>query len=208
MKKIFLFVVLVLCGMTFASAQDFEKIRFGVTAGANMSKNNASNAKNKFGFKAGVRGEYNFSETMYLGADLIYDQKGCKYDPTPYGEISMGQSYISLPIHFGYRYSVSESICLFGEAGPYFAYGIAGKTSADDGDEEPNTFGDGDDEMNIKRFDAGIGVRFGVEYRKFQLHVGYDYGLTGIAKDDHWFFEDKGSDYKNQNFYVGVAYMF
>lgn len=180
MKKLLFSLVLLLCGSAIVSAQDFAKFRFGVTGGVNISSTTSEYADSKVGFQVGARGEYNFNNSLYLGAALVWDQKGWKVD----GE-SASNGYINLPVHIGYRYNFSEKWGIFAEVGPYFAYGVTGEIFDIDG---------------VNRFDCGIGGRVGVEFCKFQLHVGYDYGLTKLADID-----DAAN---NTNIGVGISYMF
>lgn len=180
MKKLFLSLVVLLCGMGIISAQDFAKFRFGVTGGMNISNTTSEVADSKIGFQVGLRGEYNFNNSLYLNAAILWDQKGWKVE-----DESANNGYINLPIHIGYRYNFSEKFSIFAEVGPYFAYGVTGDIFDIDG---------------INRFDCGIGGRAGIEICKFQVHAGYDYGLTDLAD-----IEDAA---KNTNIMVGVSYMF
>ena len=180
MKKVLLTLVFVLCGISITSAQDFAKFRFGATAGMNISSTTSEYADSKIGFQVGLRGEYNFNNSIYLGATLLWDQKGWKVE-----DESASNGYINLPIHVGYRYFFTEKIGIFAEVGPYFAYGVTGDIF---------------DVEGVNRFDCGIGARVGAEFSKFQVHVGYDYGLTDLADID--------DAAKNTNFMVGVSYMF
>lgn len=70
--------------------------------------------------------------------------------------------YLEVPVHFGYKHTVSDKFALFGEFGPYFACGLFGKTSSNALDyddnfdfvsesEKPDTFDE------FKRFDFGLG---------------------------------------------------
>lgn len=182
MKKLFLFLVL-LCGATCVYAQDFAKFRIGLTAGANFSSTTSENADMKVGFNAGVKGEYNLSNELFLNASLLFDMKGAKSSG-----INVNANYLNIPIHIGYRYNISETISLFGEVGPYFAFGISGET------EGIKTFD------VWKTFDLGLGARIGAEFSKFQVYVGYDYGLTKLA--------DVNDAATNTNLMAGIAYMF
>ena len=69
--------------------------------------------------------------------------------------------YLEVPVHFGYKHTVSDKFALFGEFGPYFACGLFGKTSSNALDyddnfdfvsesEKPDTFDE------FKRFDFGL----------------------------------------------------
>ncbi len=182
-------LVLGFAGSVFA--QEAKSFRYGPTAGLNFNTiGDMEGSKMRVGFHLGVRGEYNFSEDMYLGASLLYNHKGCKFD----GDAKFSAGYIDIPVHYGYRWSTSEKLSIFGEAGPYFAIGIAGKEKF--GDDKYDTFG-GED--GAKRFDLGASLRVGVELnKKIQIGLGYSHGLINM-------YESGG---KNSNITLGVSYMF
>jgi len=57
-----------------------------------------------------------------------------------------------------------------------------------------------EDGGGMKRFDLGLGLKFGVEFcKKFQVAFGYDWGLIDNA--DH-------IDNKNRNMMISLSYMF
>jgi hypothetical protein len=180
MRKILLMITLLFCCVSVVSAQSDNKFRYGVTGGMNISSTTSEYADAKIGFQLGLRGEYGFGENLYLGAALMYDHKGWKVD----GEAG-NAGYINLPIHVGYKLNFTDNFLGFAEVGPYFAYGITGNMMDIDG---------------INKFDVGIGARIGVEFSKFQVHIGYDYGLTDLA--------DVEDAAKNTNIMVGVSYFF
>lgn len=188
--KSLLVVALMMCGITVASAQSMEKFRFGATFGMNVSTITKSDMDSKIGFNAGLRGEYNFTEDMYLGVGLGYSHKGVKED-----DLKASAGYIEIPVHFGYRMGLTDKISTFGEFGPYFGIGVAGKWKFD-GEKLGDFFG----EDEAKRFDMGLGLRAGVEFmQKYQVHIGYDFGLLKIYEDEK---------NRNGNFTLGVSYMF
>ena len=188
--KSLLVVALMMCGITVASAQSMEKFRFGATFGMNVSTITKSDMDSKIGFNAGLRGEYNFTEDMYLGVGLGYSHKGVKED-----DLKASAGYIEIPVHFGYRMGLTDKISTFGEFGPYFGIGVAGKWKFD-GEKLGDFFG----EDEAKRFDMGLGLRAGVEFmQKYQVHIGYDFGLLKIYE---------GEKNRNGNFTLGVSYMF
>lgn len=194
-------------GATGASAQEAGETRFGVTAGMNLSNITDMDLGSRIGFHIGVRGDYNFTDKMYLGAGVLFSQKGTRKSEDGV-TASMNPGYIEVPIHFGYRFYKSDDISVFGEVGPYFAIGICGKQKISyDGQYKEafeDVYGSSEIEADIfgdngaKRFDAGLGLRVGVEFSKFQVSLGYDLGLTNMY--------DGGG--KNRNFTVGVTYMF
>ncbi len=190
-----------------ASAQE-KGFRFGVTAGMNLSNVTDLKADSKLGFNAGIRGEYNFSKNFYGNIGLLWSMQGCSYATQMQGielTAKCNPSYLKLPIHVGGRYFVGDNISLFAETGPYVAVGILGKVKASanagiiDIEQSSDYFDNGEDDPGMKRFDAGWGVRAGIEFSQFQIHLGYDHGFVNISDD---------TSSKNWNFNVGVSYMF
>ena len=202
MKKIFFVIVMAAVCLTM-SAQEAGSMRFGITGGGNLSSANLdADHSSKFGFHAGVVGEYNVSESFFINATLKYSMRGVKDVPYAGTKLEWNPGYIELPIHAGYSYSFSDKFKGFAEAGPYFAYAVSGKMKADIGvsadlysDDAANVLGG-----KYNRFEFGLGGAIGVEYSSVQLKVGYDFGLTKLC--------DMSNSAKNSNFYFGLAYMF
>lgn len=70
--------------------------------------------------------------------------------------------YLEVPVHFGYKHTVSDKFALFGEFGPYFACGLFGKTSSNALDYDDNFDFVSESEKHdtfdeFKRFDFGLG---------------------------------------------------
>lgn len=191
--KAILIAALMVCGVSTVSAQVEKGLRYGVTAGLNTSTTDADGTKSKIGFHVGARAEYNFSESLYATASLLYSHKGYKIDG--WDDYKANAGYLEIPVMAGYRWTLNNGLSIFGETGPYFAFGICGKEKAD-GYEDADFFGD----EGAKRFDAGWGIAAGVEYSKFQIRVGYEFGFTKL-----WDVDDSA---KNRNLMVGVSYMF
>lgn len=220
MKK-FLMTLAVACFALTASAQEKGDLRFGVTAGMNVSNITDMEMDSRIGFHVGAKAEYNITDNLYGNAALLFSQKGSKSEWSEEGynvESTWNPGYIELPIHIGYRYKVDEKVSIFGETGPYFAYGICGKAKdewtgtyagiTESGEDKEDFFGDDkkEDNYGAKRFDCGWGVKVGVEAAKFQVSLGYEYGFTKV-KDINDAFEGSKKPH-NSNFMVSVAYMF
>lgn len=197
MKKLFLTLAVACLGLT-ASAQEKGDIRFGVVAGMNVSNITDMEMDSRIGFHVGAKAEYNLSENLYGNAGVIFSQKGNKKSKGGV-EVTQNPGYIEVPINFGYRYKISDGVSVFGETGPYLAYGICGKFKVEeDGEEAKVDFFDNDE---ANKFDFGWGVKVGVEAAKFQIAVGYEYGITKV-------FDVDGSSNHNSNLMVSVGYMF
>lgn len=197
MKK-FLMTLAVACFALTASAQEKGDFRFGVTAGMNVSNITDMEMDSRIGFHVGAKAEYNITDNLYGSAALLFSQKGNKKEED--GEkLTQNPGYLELPIHIGYRFKMGDKVSIFAETGPYFAYGICGKSKVEGlGLEEDVKFFDDDD---VNKFDFGWGVKAGVEYAKFQISLGYEHGITEV-------FDYAGLDSHNSNFMVSVAYMF
>lgn len=198
MKK-FLMTLAVACFALTASAQEKGDFRFGVTAGMNVSNITDMEMDSRIGFHVGAKAEYNITDNLYGSAALLFSQKGNKKEEGSI-EATSNPGYLELPIHIGYRFKMGEKVSIFGETGPYFAYGICGKDKLEGtgvADYDVKFF----DYDNANKFDFGWGVKAGVEYAKFQISLGYEYGITKVFDID---------DVKphNSNFMVSVAYMF
>ncbi len=189
-----------------ASAQ--EGFRFGVTAGMNVSNVTKLEQDCKLGFNAGVRAEYNFNKNFYMNAGLLWSMQGTylkkDYTKNVSATYKTNPSYLQIPIHVGGRICLGDGVSIFGETGPYFAVGVCGKSKisysspVSEGDvADTDYFGD----YGAKRFDAGWGLRAGVEVSNIQIHLGYDHGFVKVFDFEH-------TKPYNWNFSVGLSYMF
>lgn len=195
---------LLACGALTASAQSKGDLRWGITAGMNVANITDTESDCRIGFNVGVRGEYNFTNNLYGNFGLLFTQKGCMDEYEEAGQklkYKANPGYLQIPLHIGYRFNVGNNVSIFGETGPYFAFGVCGKnkieldTSVGDGEEKVDFFGD----EGAKTFDGGWGLRAGVEANGFQISLGYEYGFSKVWED---------SSSHNSNFTVGLSYMF
>lgn len=202
---------LLACGVTTASAQSAGQARLGITAGMNVSNITKQQTDSRIGFNVGLRGEYNFTDNVYGNLGLIFSQKGSRTKESAgalgfeaSGTFTQNPGYIELPLHIGYRFNMGNGVSIFGETGPYFAFGICGKEKfAVDSNVGIKKDADTDffkeDGSNANVFDFGWGLRAGVEVSQFQISLGYEHGITKV-----W----EKTDCRNSNFMVGLAYMF
>ena len=213
MKKLLLLVSVMILGLN-GMAQN--NVNLEGIVGMNVSKMDFYDSK--VGFHIGVRGELalpSLVDGLYTNAGLLVSQKGAKLDMGDLGSDKLTAYYLEVPIHVGYKYSFNETFSLFGEFGPYFAFGLGGKEKV----KELAPFSDGYNEYSIKtfdlikRFDAGLGFRIGAEFKqKYTVSLGYDFGLVNILKDDSEGIEDGSLDVtssiKNKNLTISIGYKF
>lgn len=175
------------------SAQEDSK--WSVKAGVGMSSVVGSDAdtKNVISYKAGISYDFGLSEKFSIIPGVEFVTKGFKSDAID-GNISM--SYLQVPIHAAYKFSISDNMKLSVKAGPYVAYGLFGSDIEWYGGGDTNVF---DSDGGFKRFDAGVNAGVSVDFSSFTIGVEYSRGLTKLD-----------SDYKqyNQAFGVVVGYKF
>ena len=202
------------------SSINAQNIRFGVVGGYNNTTTSHEFEMEKSGFNLGLKSELGLSalaKGCYMDMGLLLTEKGDNNTT----EVDVGKTvefsskdkenryYLELPVHFGYKFCIGKDFKLFGDAGPYIAYGLFGKekitvsgkteywTPKIEPGEVDNVFKD-----NLKRFDWGLGFKIGTEFKShFQLQAGYDWGLKDPSTS-------KKTAGKNRNFYISFAYMF
>ena len=192
MKKTLLMVALAFTTLTMSAQEDSK---WTVKAGMGMSSIVGSDADTKsvLSYKAGISYDLGLSEKFSIIPGLEFVTKGFKSDAID-GNISM--SYLQVPIHAAYKFSISDNMKLSVKAGPYVAYGIFGSDIEWYGGGKSNVF---DSDGGYNRFDAGVNVGASVDFNTFTIGVEYSRGLTKLD-----------SDYKqyNQAFGVVLGYKF
>lgn len=207
MKKLLLSILVI--SATVVSAQE-KKVTFGVKAGMNVSSVNgkgSDDADAKIGFNVGVTADYAITENVYLLTGLDFTTKGYKESYSSYegekAKTTFNPLYLQLPIHIGYKYALTDAVKLTAQAGPYLALGVGGKrTYKFKGEKQKYSIFSSN---HYRRFDFGLGLAFGVEYLKYNVKAGYDFGLVNYAPKDQSCGNFKT---RNGNFYVTLGYHF
>ena len=212
MKRLFLFIALFATVWEMKAQSIGAPFRWETTLGLNVS--DLGGLGSRTGFHIGARFEipiFAMNEKTYINAGTILSLKGCSQDHRILGSIKTNPYYLDIPIHFGYRHSITRKVSVFAEAGPYFSIGLFGKhkieqiSATADGGSDPNIVKEDYTENvfgsnGLKRFDFGLGFRIGAELQKrYSVSLGYDWGLIDNA--DH-------IDNKNRNMMISLSYMF
>lgn len=199
------YVILFLLLTTLVSARAIEPIRYGITAGMNSSTLSTDGTKSRVGFNVGMKAQLPITTNFYLESSLLFSLKGYKSDSyftNEQQEIKITQKnyYLELPIHAGYKFEMSDDFSIFVSGGGYLGMGLFGKVKNKIGNSSTSydMYKDG---RGDKRFDCGLGLKAGVEFKKkIQLSGGYDWGLLDIHK--------YANDAKNRNLMVSCSYIF
>lgn len=188
-----------------ASAQ----ITWNVKAGggiATMWGSDTNGMKPHVVAKIGVGIEKPISSNLSIMPSLEVAWKGFKFDTEEqdlgYGMTRLGATYnidllyVQIPILAAYRLPLSSEWNMTLKAGPYVAYCVYDHVKVSAGGSSLNF----NNEMDIKKFDAGIDAGFDFEYHRFVFGVEAEMGFLSIGGSD--------GDYKNLAFYATIGYKF
>ncbi|MDR0814826.1 MAG: PorT family protein [Bacteroidales bacterium] len=232
LKKSFFSFVIVLIFIVGANAQT----RIGITAGYNLSGvhgvtgifsgNSSFNHDWSMvsGFQAGIAGEFplNEAETFYLQAAGTFYSHGFRdtYNQgSPNGSTARRtfKFYgLQVPVNVQYKLKVGIPVIVF-QAGPYVDYEMFGrqkytlnnkdKTSSLSDAQKKLKFEETSNQKIKNRFQYGVGVGAGVQVSRFQVMLGYNYGLSDLA-----FYKKTGITYdhklKSNQFFANFTFYF
>lgn len=187
MKRNLLLCVCVFFVTLTASAQ------WNVQGGLNFSSTTADGVGTKVGYRIGVGYETSTAQTPWaFQTGLFFQSKGAKIE-----SIKMTANYLEIPLYAAFNAKLNDKgTGLVFNAGPYLAYGVSGKTKADNLG-EMDTF---DDKTGLERFEAGLGFGAGVKFDTFTISVQYQFGLTKLMNVE--------GAAKNTNFGIVAKYSF
>jgi hypothetical protein len=216
----FLLVCVLVAGAQSTAVPALQKTEIGIVQGLNLQsfygKDDVGDKLHhnlKPGFRGGFMVTRPMTEQMFLQAGLLYSQKGSRQKVEGDMDVKFHVSYLELPVHFLYKPSLGAGKLVLG-AGPYLAYGLGGHVSgAGNLDHKvvfTNTVEHGNDYAMayfIKRFDAGIDLVAGYEWRRYSiLLVGQRgfYKLNPFIKN----YPDYPYDIKIQGISISAVYKF
>lgn len=188
MKKTLLMIVMAIMALT-AVAQDEQTFRMGVRVNLGISNVTGEGSKTAFGYGFGWIAEYNLNQKLFFQSGIGLDDIAHKEEGL---DGTLNAYYLQIPIHAGYRFGLGERNTIFVQAGPTLGYGIYGSKIQDFYGGETKYFD------HAKRFDLGLGARAGVEFGRYQVSAGVNYGVLKV-------FDGGGH---NLSVNLGAAYMF
>lgn len=216
MKRIYKLTLVALIAFSSTSLFAQSPVKFGIDAGVNLSNASVGDSdgvdkKAKVGFQVGVVAEYEFAQDFFIQSGLSFTNKGTKLEEkNSAGKVSLSihQAYLQLPVYAAYKLEVTPTMKIVFNAGPYFAFGVGGKSKLSgsitdedfgyfEGSGKVDTFGD---KGILNRFDFGLGGGVGAEFGQIFVGLKYELGLSDIGKED--------LSYKNRSASLTVGYRF
>ena len=202
MKKL---LTIILGAFLFTTAKSQIYVQGGLNLANITTSNSGATQKNNMlpTFNAGVMARSNRNEPIALEAGLLLEGRGAKSDnyitsstDDNYIKTKFNPLYLELPVNFILRLPLQGKSNIFINAGPYVAMGIAGKSTVETkflgavtnstsdikfNNDDPTTSEQEDARFDkLKKFDYGLNLGAGVDFKKVLVKVNYGYGLAKI----------------------------
>lgn len=225
MKKL-LAVLLISGSITSAEAQLFYA-QAGVNL-ANITRNSDGDTEDNNmlpTFNVGVMGRFGLSKTVDLESGILLTGRGSKAETyfnggNDYVKAKFNPLYIEIPVNLVISVPLETSTKLFFNAGPYGAIGIGGKSklqtkvgplessSSSDiefNNDDPFTSGQDNAAYNkLKRFDYGLNLGAGFEFKSLIIKANYGFGLAKINSTENNNSSDDKNKYRTLSLSVGI----
>ncbi len=218
MKLNSLIIILLLTNVVYSFGQS-NRIKLALEAGVNYSssteKTEPLDKENMFLPQVGFIVNYTLSDKFLLQSGLVYNMKGQKAEGNGDkqgiqvdGSVKLTQHVLQVPILASLKFISGNNINCFFSTGPYFAYGIGGKTDAKgyvNGtpfEKESDTFGDA---KILKHFDSGLKFKISTEITHFSVSLSYEMGIMDIGNKN---IMGGDVDYKNRVSSLTIGYIF
>lgn len=144
----------------------------------------------------------------YFGSSSGFFPQDMRVDGIQSFESSGRRDYLQLPVLARFNWKIGKDVKLHVAAGPYLAYGIAGKSkykTVDMSKDGYSTYYDSHspfgENSSLKRFDWGLMFNAGVEVKRITLNASYDMGLGKEYK-----YGDVDLKYHTVSFTVGYRF--
>jgi Outer membrane protein beta-barrel domain len=197
---------------------------------ANITRtNDGQTEKNNLlpSFHAGIMSRFGISSMFDMESGVLLTGRGSKAETyynggNDYVKSKFNPLYIEVPLNAVVKIPMANGAGLFFNAGPYAAIGIAGKSSRETkigpllsssssnikfSNDDPFTSQQDDAGYDkLKRFDFGLNVGGGVEFKHVLLKVNYGVGLTKINSTESNNEANDKNKYRTLSFSVGIPF--
>jgi hypothetical protein len=216
MKKL---LIIALGTFLFTNARSQVYIQGGLNLANITTTNSGATQKNNLltTFNAGIMARSNKNEPIALEAGLLLEGRGAKSDyyitsstDDNYIKSKFNPLYLEVPVNLIVRIPLEGKSNIFINAGPYLAMGIGGKSKVETkmlgsvnnstydikfNNDDPTTSQQENARYDrLKRFDYGLNIGAGVDFKKVLIKVNYGYGLAKINSTQ----TDNSSNDKNK----------
>lgn len=198
MKRIYLFIVMVILGLN-VHAQDNG---FGVRAGVNIAS--MTNYNSKVGFHVGGMYRLQLLSDMPLffepGLELQF--KGGKLTQSGASN-TLNLVYVEVPAMIAYRFRINDKWAIQPAVGPFFSFGVSGtvKQSYMGQNQSADLFGSNG---GLKRGDVGLKIALGALISRVYFGIGYDLSFINMPKN----YTKGDQKLRNGSFYISAGYNF
>ncbi len=180
MKKIVIATLVAFAGVLTNNVQAQETSGISVKAGVNFntfSRDNSTGLKSLVGYHIGAIYEFDFGKNFAVEPGLFLDTRGAKYEGAFVGKTNI--IGLTVPVLTKGRFVINNDLNVFVNAGPFVNIGLGGTRKTEAANvtiKRDVTFGNGS--SDIERTNFGLNFGAGIEYQRFILGVGYDWGLS------------------------------
>jgi len=210
------FICILLFAFKSVSAQT-SKLQFEVKGGLNLSTaffNDAEAVKFKPGYHFGGTVGYLITPKFELQSGLFFSSIGSKLEGYSIcgshschgGNLTtIEEQYLKLPLYAAFRKNISDNLTFKIGLGPYFGYGIGGKTTGITGTNKRKWDTFGNDLESLNQFDFGAGCIADIQYNKFIFGIGFEAGIINLMYKKEYL---NPFDYRNVNISMSLGYRF
>lgn len=182
---LFIFALMLSAAMAFAQEKDATPSsfpQFGVRVGYSTSivHGNTFEGKCLSGTNAGIIADFRVTDSWNIRPGVYFTMKGFDEKSASDIDYKARLNYLEVPLLAVYKKAIGSKCALELQVGPYFSYGISGKS-----DQTKMTY----DRYSyyktfdmFKRFDWGANVGIGFDIDKFYIGAAYDFGFVSIIR--------------------------
>lgn len=167
----------------------FQKLTNRFEVGYNNPAQYGANFSTSYfnGFKAGLTTEYPIINNLSLLSgvlyNFVYSDKLQVYGNSTYVFKTVSGHFINIPVQIVYGIPASKDLKFSAFAGPTLNIGVSQiKSTLSTVAGTTTKFNEQEYTSNLNRLDLQIGLGMSVQWKKYQLKGGYDYGLVNINR--------------------------
>lgn len=167
----------------------FKKLTNRIEVGYNNTSRYGSGVSTTYfnGVKVGLTTEFKMKNNISLLTgilyNIVYSDKLQGYpNSTQVNYLAYGH-FLNVPLMAAYNLPINRNLKIFAFAGPTLNYGLSQiSNSVSTVSTIPSAYTDLYKSSVLNRLDLQVGIGGGIQFKKYQLKGGYDYGLLNVNK--------------------------